>query len=122
MAPPGKRGNSEASRILFIRNLPFKATGADLYKIFARYGKIRQVRIGNGKTTKGTAFVVYNEISEARTAMDALAGFNVDGRYLVVYFFHPSRKRAAPELDKQRQEVEELRNRYRLVEESMKTN
>lgn len=122
MAPAGKRGSSDASRILFVRNLPFKASGADLYRIFGRYGKIRQVRLGNGKTTKGTAFVVYHEVSEARTAMDALAGFNVEGRYLVVYYFHPQKKRAAVEIEKQRQEVEELRARYRLVEERMQGN
>src|SRR5690349_16204094 len=117
MAPPVKRTMAEASRILFVRNLPFKATGEDLYKIFGRYGVIRQIRLGNAKNTKGTAFVVFNDIAAARAAMEALAGFNVDQRYLVVLFFHPSRKKAATDLEQKRQEVEQLREQFRLAEQ-----
>ena len=34
----------DVNRILYIRNLPFKATSEELYAIFGRYGPIRQVR------------------------------------------------------------------------------
>jgi pre-mRNA branch site protein p14 len=118
--PPAKRGNAEASRILFVRNLPFKATGEDLYKIFGRYGLIRQVRIGNTKTTKGSAFVVYYDVTDAKSAMDALTGFHVDQRYLVVLYFHPSRKKIATDLEKKRQEVEDLRAEYERMEQQRK--
>ena len=92
-----------------------------MYKIFGRYGLIRQVRMGNTKATKGTAFVVYHDVAEAKAAMDALVGFNVEQRYLVVLYFHPSKKKAADDLEKKRQEVEELRQQFRLVEESRRS-
>jgi len=118
MAPPGKRGSAEASRILFVRNVPFKATGEDLYKVFGKYGLIRQIRMGNAKNTKGSAFVVYHDVYEARSAMDALVGFSVDGRYLDLLYFHPSKKKVAVDLEKQRQEVEELRAQFQKVQGS----
>lgn len=115
MPPPGKRNNAEASRILFVKNLPFKLTGEDMYKIFGRYGRIRQIRMGNGKETKGTAFVIYMNLAEAKAAMEALTGFNVEQRYLSVLYFHPSKKKAALDLEKKRQEIEELRQQYNML-------
>jgi pre-mRNA branch site protein p14 len=117
MPPPGKR-QAEGSRILFVRNLPYKATGEDLYRIFGRYGKIRQVRIGTTKETKGTAFVVYFDTTEAKAAMEALSGFNVESRYLTLLYFHPSRKKAAVDLEKKRQEVEDLRQQFQAAQQN----
>ena len=39
-------------------------TDAQLYDLFGRYGAIRQIRKGNTKETRGTAFVVYEDIYE----------------------------------------------------------
>lgn len=36
---------------------------------------------------KGTAFVVYEDIFDAKNAVDHLSGFNVAGRYLVVLYY-----------------------------------
>jgi pre-mRNA branch site protein p14 len=33
-----------------------------MYDIFGKYGAIRQIRVGNTPETKGTAFVVYEDI------------------------------------------------------------
>jgi RNA recognition motif-containing protein len=38
---------------------------------------------------KGTAFVVYDDIFDAKNAVDHLSGFNVAGRYLVVLYYQP---------------------------------
>ena len=38
----------------------------DLYDLFGRYGSIRQVRIGNEAKTKGTAFVVFDDVMDVR--------------------------------------------------------
>ena len=35
---------------------------------------------GNAPDTKGTAFVVYEDIFDAKNAVDHLSGFNVAGR------------------------------------------
>ena len=41
--------------------------------------------------TRGTAFVVYEDIYDAKDALDHLSGFNVGGRYLVVLYFQATR-------------------------------
>src|SRR5713101_4876165 len=58
--PPG------ANRILFVKNLNYQITGEDLYDLFGRYGSIRQIRIGNEPKTKGTAFVVFDDVMDVR--------------------------------------------------------
>ena len=35
----------EVNRILYVKNLPFKITGEELYDLFGRYGAIRQIRL-----------------------------------------------------------------------------
>jgi pre-mRNA branch site protein p14 len=79
----------EVNRILFVRNLPFKIVAKDLYDIFGKYGTIRQIRRGNTIETRGTAFVVYEDIFDAKSAVDSLNGFHVAGRYLVVLYYQP---------------------------------
>lgn len=81
----------EVSRILYVRNLPYKITAEELYDIFGKYGTIRQIRKGNTNETRGTSFVVYDDIYDAKNALDHLSGFNVGGRYLVVLYYDPHR-------------------------------
>ena len=61
--PPG------ANRILFVKNLNYQITGEDLYDLFGRYGSIRQIRLGNEAKTKGTAFVVFEDVMDVRTSI-----------------------------------------------------
>lgn len=56
--PPG------ANRILFVNNLNYTITGEDLYDLFGRYGSIRQIRIGNEQKSRGTAFVVFDDVMD----------------------------------------------------------
>ena len=46
---------------------------------------------GNTPETKGTAFVVYEDIFDAKNACDHLSGFNVCNRYLVVLYYQSTR-------------------------------
>lgn len=46
-------------RVLYVRNLPFNISSEEMYDIFGKYGALRQVRVGDSKETRGTAFVVY---------------------------------------------------------------
>ena len=46
---------------------------------------------GETNETRGTAFVVYEDIYDAKDAVEHLSGFNVGGRYLVVLYFQASR-------------------------------
>lgn len=66
------------------RSLPYKITAEDMYDIFGKYGPIRQIRLGSTNTTRGTAYVVYDDIFDAKDAFENLNGFQVAGRYLVV--------------------------------------
>jgi pre-mRNA branch site protein p14 len=91
----GRRGNirlpPEVNRILFVRNLPFKINSEEMYDIFGKYGAIRQIRLGDKPDTRGTAFVVYEDIYDAKNAVDHLSGFNVAGRYLVVLYYQQTK-------------------------------
>ena len=42
-----------------------------------------QIRQGIANNTKGTAFVVYEDVMDAKQACDKLNGFNFQSRYLV---------------------------------------
>ena len=81
------RLSPEVNRIIFVRNLPHKILPEELYDIFGKYGAIRQIRKGNVGKTKGTAFVIYHDIFEAKNAVDHLNGFNVAGKYLICLYY-----------------------------------
>lgn len=72
----------------------------------------RRVPRGNTGTTKGTAFVVYEDIYDAKNAVDHLSGFNVCGRYLIVLYYQPKRAAAKREMEKEREELEALKKKY----------
>jgi len=101
--PPG------ANRMLFVKNLNYNITGEDLYDLFGRYGSIRQIRLGNDAKTKGTAFVVFEDVMDAKNALDHLNGFHLQERYIVVLYHMPARQDAAAAKDLARRE-EELAN------------
>lgn len=110
----------EVNRILYVRNLPFKITAEELYAIFGKYGAVYQIRLGNkDKDTRGTAFVVYEDIYDAKAAVDHLSGFNVGGRYLVVLYYQPAKFAARAEREEKEQELMELRKRVKAKKDAM---
>ncbi|KAK1443691.1 splicing factor 3B subunit 6 like protein [Babesia gibsoni] len=104
------RLSPEVSRILYLRNLPYKISAEELYDIFGKYGSVRQIRKGNGPRTNGTAFVVYDDIYDAKNALDHLSGFNVAGRYLVVLYYNPTKLNKRTDLDKEKQELDRVKS------------
>uniref|UniRef100_A0A7S2C985 RRM domain-containing protein n=1 Tax=Florenciella parvula TaxID=236787 RepID=A0A7S2C985_9STRA len=111
-----KRGRlpPEVNRVLYIRNLPFKITSEEMYDIFGKYGAIRQIRVGDKPDTRGTAFVVYEDIYDAKNAVDHLSGFNVCGRYLIVLYYQAARMEKRIDNDKKRRELEELKAKFNV--------
>jgi len=97
---PGTRLAPEVNRILYVRNLPYKITAEEMYDIFGKYGAIRQIRVGNTAETRGTGFVVYEDIFDAKNACEHLSGFNMCNRYLVVLYYQPSKAFKKVEVDK----------------------
>uniref|UniRef100_A0A7S0BDS8 RRM domain-containing protein n=1 Tax=Pyrodinium bahamense TaxID=73915 RepID=A0A7S0BDS8_9DINO len=102
----------EVNRILYVRNLPYKISADELYDIFGKYGSIRQIRRGNGPETRGTAFVVYDDIYDAKNAMDHLNNFNVAGRYLVLLYYNPAKMQQKVDNRAKREDIERLKRKY----------
>ena len=51
------------------------------------------VNSGNTAETRGSAYVIYEDIFDAKNACDHLSGFNVCNRYLVVLYYQPNKVR-----------------------------
>lgn len=110
----------EVNRILYVRNLPFRIATEDLYDIFGKYGAVFQIRLGDkSKDTRGTAFVIYEDIYDAKRAVDHLSGFNVGGRYLVVMYYQPAKFRKRAEAEEKKKELEELRRQVKAKKASL---
>ncbi len=83
----------EISRFIYVRNLPHKITPEELYDIFGRFGAVRQIRRGISNKNRGTAFVVYEDLIDAKRAVEKLKGINVLGKYLICLYFNPRKEK-----------------------------
>eukprot|EP01031_Cornospumella_fuschlensis_P032625 gene32625-39444_t len=115
----GRRSNvrlpPEVNRVVYVRNLPFKISAEEMYDIFGKYGAIRQIRLGDRQDTRGTAFVVYEDIYDAKNAVDHLSGFNVCGRYLIVLYYQQSKVQKAADNAAKRRELDEMKAKLGTV-------
>uniref|UniRef100_A0A182J040 Splicing factor 3B subunit 6 n=1 Tax=Anopheles atroparvus TaxID=41427 RepID=A0A182J040_ANOAO len=110
----------EVNRVLYVRNLPYKITSDEMYDIFGKYGAIRQIRVGNTPETRGTAFVVYEDIFDAKNARDHLSGFNVCNRYLVVLYYQSTKAFKQLDVDKKQEELDTMKAKYNISTEELK--
>jgi RNA recognition motif-containing protein len=72
---------------IYVGNLPFNATEQDVRGLFERHGKVDSVKLINDRETgkpRGFGFVDMPQ-NEAQGAIQALNGFNMNGRPLRVY-------------------------------------
>lgn len=67
---------------------------------------------GDKKDTKGTAYVVYEDIFDAKQAQEHLSGFNVSNRYLIVLFYSPSRLNKKVSAEAELQRLRELQRKH----------
>eukprot|EP01026_Neomeris_dumetosa_P051964 TRINITY_DN4583_c0_g1_i2.p3 TRINITY_DN4583_c0_g1~~TRINITY_DN4583_c0_g1_i2.p3 ORF type:complete len:130 (+),score=5.07 TRINITY_DN4583_c0_g1_i2:143-532(+) len=102
----------EVNRVLYIRNLPFNITSEELYDIFGKYGPVRQMRLGVTKDTRGTAYVVYEDIYDAKNACEHLSGFNVQNRYLIVLYYNETKQKQKQNLKKEEEQLRQLQEKY----------
>ncbi|CAJ0595407.1 hypothetical protein RB195_007459 [Necator americanus] len=102
----------EVNRILYIKNLPYKITSSEMYEIFGKFGAIRQIRVGSTNETRGTAFVVYEDIYDAKNACEHMSGFNVSNRYLVVLYYQATKAYKRMDTEKAKERLEEVKERY----------
>ena len=52
---------------------------------------------------------MYEDIYDAKAAVDHLSGFNVGGRYLIVLYYQPAKFQRRAEAEEKQKELEELR-------------
>lgn len=102
----------EVNRVVYVRNLPFNITSEEMYDIFGKYGAIRQIRIGVNKDTRGTAFVVYEDIYDAKNAVDHLSGFNVANRYLIVLYYQQAKMTKKIDHKKKEDDLTKMQEKY----------
>ncbi|KAF2857973.1 pre-mRNA branch site protein p14 [Piedraia hortae CBS 480.64] len=107
----------EVNRALFVKNLSYQVTPEELFELFGKFGTIRQIRSGISGNTKGTAFVVYEDVMDAKAACDKLNGFNFQNRYLVVLYHQPEKMAKATNepvnnLAERRENLEKLKQEH----------
>ncbi|KAJ1266966.1 hypothetical protein BS78_07G020300 [Paspalum vaginatum] len=74
-------------RELFVCNLPRRCDADDLLDLFRPHGTVLSVEISRDAVTgisRGTASVTMRSLKEARAAINALDGFDLDGREIFV--------------------------------------
>ena len=67
---------------------------------------------GDKQETRGTAFVVYEDIYDAKNAVDHLSGFNVCGRYLIVLYYQQARMQKVVDNVSKRKEIDEMKSKF----------
>ncbi len=75
------------SKKLYVGNIPFSATEADLRELFEAHGSIESINVITDRETgrpRGFAFVEMEDTESASKAMQALDGRDMGGRNLKV--------------------------------------
>lgn len=67
---------------------------------------------GDKQDTRGTAFVVYEDIYDAKNAVDHLSGFNVCGRYLIVLYYQQARMQKVVDNAQKRKELDDMKAKF----------
>ncbi len=81
---------------LFVGNLPYSATSAQLEEIFSQVGKISSLNLITDKfsgQSKGFAFVEMSTDAESDEAIKKFNGHEIDGRKMVVNEARPQENR-----------------------------
>jgi RNA recognition motif-containing protein len=82
---------------LFVGNLPFNTTSADLESLFGQAGAVSSVNIITDKFTgrsRGFGFVEMSNNDEAKTAIERFNGHELQGRALTVNEAKPQEPRS----------------------------
>jgi cold-inducible RNA-binding protein len=72
---------------LYVGNMSFKTTEADLRAAFGQFGSVTDVYIANDRETgrpRGFAFVTFSNDTESKLATEKMNGADLDGRALTV--------------------------------------
>lgn len=64
------------------------------------------------KDTRGTAFVVYEDIYDAKNAQEHLSGFNVQNRYLIVLYHQTKKQTQKLSTKEQEEELRQMQEKH----------
>ena len=81
---------------LFVGNLPYSTTEDQLNELFSQYGQLTEVKLITDRMTgrsRGIAFVEFANEEEAAAAVEAVNGYEMDGRALMVNVARPQAPR-----------------------------
>ena len=84
---------------LYVGGLPYSTTEGKLQELFAAHGTVESAKVIIDKFTgqsRGFGFVEMSSPDEAKRAIEALNGTQLDGRTLTVNEARPQEKRANP--------------------------
>jgi len=82
---------------IYVGNLPFRHTNADLEALFTRFGTVASAQVILDRDTgrsRGFGFVEMPDAAEAQRAIDELNGSSIDGRRLTVNEARARRERS----------------------------
>ena len=88
---------------IYVGNVAYKVSDEDLREIFEAYGRVDSARVLTDRETgrsKGFGFVEMPEEEEARAAINALNGTEIQGRSVIVNQARPREER--PQRDRGR--------------------
>lgn len=74
---------------LYVGNLPRNCDHAQLTQLFQEFGTVESVEIVRNEETgisRGFAFVTMSRVTEAKSAIEKLQGYDLDGRDMIVNF------------------------------------
>jgi len=89
-------GSREMTNI-YVGNLPYSTTDADLQELFSQHGQVSRAQVVMDRETgrsRGFGFVEMADAGEGSNAINALNGFDFQGRKLVVNEAKPREPRS----------------------------
>ncbi|TDZ53538.1 RNA-binding protein CP31B [Colletotrichum trifolii] len=96
---------------IYIGNIPFDATDAELNDIFAKFGDTADVRVAVDRTTgypRGFAHADFKTPQAAQAGMDAISGIELKGRAIRTAFAAPQKREREPRDDRfRRRQIDE---------------
>src|SRR5262245_7755720 len=87
---------AQMGKKLYVGNLPYETTNADLEQMFAAYGSVQSAQVIMDRDTgrsKGFGFVEMGNDQEAQAAITGLSGTQMGGRNLTVNEARPKEDR-----------------------------
>ncbi|KNH05494.1 Nucleotide-binding alpha-beta plait [Perkinsela sp. CCAP 1560/4] len=77
----------DVNRLLYVRNLPLKVTSDQVYQLFGKFGYVYRIWVGRANVTRGSAYVMYASILDAKEAVSQLNNLKIGSRHLSVVYF-----------------------------------